>query len=393
MKRNRFSLLTPVLFFGFLGVVLVCALVRPKESFSYSEGRALAQWPKNDLTDLPALTQKYSDYIDDHFPFREELLALDSAVKISTNQRLIRDITIDYQKDGVYLLPKVYPVDPNERLTIVYELSDQVDALPQTDFVYAILPQKNNLLGSETVDARISEVNRQGFWEDLCKINTLTVLDIGDALTSRYSPRECRDFYYRTDFHWNHRGAFRAAEQIALGMQEAGLLDGVTLPTEGDFLWQELGETQTYLGDLNRQFSYQFSTQEDIPFYCLADIADLHYFLSGDAPTDRSAFLATGLDQPALQYNLLSTENLGYYRVTNPHARSNRRVLIFKDSLENPMTDYFTALFSELIVVDLRSYKEPYTLSELIETYELDTVILMFHQNHLSHELSEFLGK
>ena len=390
MKRKLLSLLTPVLFFGFLAVILIWALFKSDGTVSLSEGRPLAQKPVNDLSDLSALIQNYSDYITDQFPLREELLKLESAVQVRTDRHIIRDVTVDMEG---YLLPKVYPADPNERLTIVYELNDQVQALPQVDIVYAVLPQKNNLLESEGVDARVSEANRRMLCDDLKRIGGLTLLDIGTALTERYSVSERRGFYFRTDFHWNDRGAFCAAEQIAAGMQDAGLMDGVTLPSEDDFVWQELGETHAYLGDLNRRFSYQFSTQEKIPFYCLANTADILYFSSSNISTVRSSIIAKGLNNPELDYDTLTTSNLGYYRVSNPHARSNRRTLILKDSLENPMTDYFTALFSELIVVDLRNYNEPYSLSELVEHYELDTVILMYHQNNISLELSEFLAK
>ncbi len=390
MRKKLLSLLTPVLFFGFLAVFFVWALLKPDGAVSLSEGRALAQKPVNDLSDLPALIQKYSDYISDQFPLREEMLRLESAVQIRTKQHYARNVTVD---DEGYLLPEVYRADPNERLAIVYALDQQVQTLPEVDFVYAVLPQKNNLLESDAADARRSEANRQALCDDLSQISSLTLLDIGTALTERYSAPERRAFYYRTDFHWNERGAFCAAEQIAAGMQEAGLLDGVTLPAEGDFEWQELGKTHTYLGDLNRRFSYQFSTQEEIPFYCLRDTADLRYYASGDAPAARSSILAGGLAAPELDYGALSTENLGYYRVSNPHARSDRRVLILKDSMENPMTDYFTALFSEVIVIDPRSYDEPYALAELVARYDLDSVLLLYHQNHISFELGQFLTK
>ena len=39
----------------------------------------------------------------------------------------------------------------------------------------------------------------------------------------------------------------------------------------------------------------------------------------------------------------------------------------------------------------LRSYEEPYDLNGLIAQYDLDTVLLMFHQNNISAELTSFL--
>lgn len=388
MKRKILPLLTPILFFGFLAVLLVWALVKPAGVSSGAEGRALAQKPVKDLTDLPALIERCNDYVTDQFPMRETLLKLDSAAQIRAGKRLIRGVTID---DAGYLLPQVYRADPAQREAMVFALSDRVQALPQVDFVYAVLPQKNTMLDSPLLDGRISEANRQALCEALNRVNGLHVFDLETTLTTRYSLSERRDFYYRTDFHWNDRGAFRAAEAIAAGMQEQGLLEGVTLPAEADFAWDELGGTHRYLGDLNRRFSYLFSTQEAIPLYTLRELHGVQYFAGGDAPVAREALIGSRLADPELDYNKISTDNLGFYRVCNPNARSARRVLILKDSLQNPTTDYFTELFSEIVVVDLRTYEEPYDLNGLIAQYDLDTVLLMFHQNNISAELTNFL--
>ena len=117
----------------------------------------------------------------------------------------------------------------------------------------------------------------------------------------------------------------------------------------------------------------------------------MQYFAGSDTPVARETLIGSGLADPELDYNKISTYNLGFYRVCNPNARSARRVLILKDSLQNPTTDYFTELFSEVVVVDLRSYEEPYDLNGLIAQYDLDTVLLMFHQNNISAELTSFL--
>lgn len=388
MKRKILPLLTPILFFGFLSVLLVWALVKPAGVSSGAEGRALAQKPVKDLTDLPALIERCNDYVADQFPMRETLLKLDSAAQIYTGKRLIRGITVDAEG---YLLPQLYRADPAQRDAMVFALDDQVQALPQVDFVYAVLPQKNTMLDSPLLDGRISKANHQALCEALRRVNGLHVLDLETTLTARYSLNERRDFYYRTDFHWNDRGAFRAAEALAAGMQEQGLLEGVTLPTEADFSWDELGGTHRYLGDLNRRFSYLFPTQEGIPHYTLTELHGVQYFAGGDTPVARETLIGSGLANPELDYNKISTYNLGFYRVCNPNARSAHRVLILKDSLQNPTTDYFTELFSEVVVVDLRSYEEPYDLNGLIAQYDLDTVLLMFHQNNISAELTSFL--
>ena len=109
-------------------------------------------------------------------------------------------------------------------------------------------------------------------------------------------------------------------------MQENGLLDGVVLPAAEDFAWQDLD--CPYRGDLNRRFSYLFSMQEEIPYYSIRETSELQYYDAKDVEVPRESIWARGLQSgEEMQYNLLSTENLGFYRICNPNARSARRVL------------------------------------------------------------------
>ena len=74
----------------------------------------------------------------------------------------------------------------------------------------------------------------------------------------------------------------------------------------------------------------------------------------------------------------------------NPNARSAKHVLILKDSYQNPTIDYFTELFAEVAVIDPRYYSEPYSFSEILEQNDIDIVLLMYHQNNHSIELTDF---
>lgn len=175
-------------------------------------------------------------------------------------------------------------------------------------------------------------------------------------------------------------------------MQESGLLDGVVLPAAEDFAWQDLD--CPYRGDLNRRFSYLFSMQEEIPYYSIRETSELQYYDAEDVEVPRESIWARGLQSgEEMQYNLLSTENLGFYRICNPNARSARHVLILKDSMEDPMTDYWAELFSEIIVIDPRSYLREESLPELVAEHDIDMALFLYHQNNLSEELIDFLNR
>ncbi len=132
---------------------------------------------------------------------------------------------------------------------------------------------------------------------------------------------------------------------------------------------------------------------ESIPHYALAQTDQLRYFRSVDEsePAARSDIVGAGTDAAVLDYNGLSTDNLGFYRVENPDALTDRRLVILKNSYQNPTIDYFTRVFAEVVVIDPRSYDEPYSFQELLEVRRIDLVLLFYHQNNASSELSALL--
>lgn len=392
--KKLMSFLTVAVFFGFLLFFLISGFLQPDVPYSKTENRVLTKYPVMDLTDLPALTGRFTDYVVDQFPYRENLLQCYSALELMQGKRYSRDTYVT--EDG-WLLTRIYAMQEDDRQAFV----NAVDHAAQTcnaTFVYAVLPQKNDMLAelaAPYLDNAVSDRNKAALLEELIGVDSLTAIDVGAYFLQAYTQEERMAMYYRTDFHWNDRGAFRAAEYIAQELSAAGLLDKAAVPGETDFLWQELGETHLYQGDLNRRFSNLFSMREAIPFYCLKDASELQYYLSADdaKPVAREAIISTGLAEETLSYNTVATENLGYYRVVNPNARTQRRILILKDSFQNPTTDYFTELFAEVIVIDPRYYNEPYSLSELVALHEVDLVLLMYHQNNASTELVDFLSK
>ena len=392
--KKLMSFLTVAVFFGFLLFFLISGFLQPDAPYSKTENRVLTQYPVMDLTDLPALTGRFTDYVVDQFPYREKLLQYYSALELMQGKRYSRDTYVT--EDG-WLLTHIYAVQEDDRQALINAVDHAVQTC-NAAFVYAVLPQKNDMLAelaAPYIDNSISDSNKAALLEGLAGIESLTVIDVGQHFLQTYSPEERMTMYYRTDFHWNDYGAFLAVSYISREMAAIGLLDTAAVPSEGDFLWQELGSEYDYQGDLNRRFSNLFSMREAIPYYCLNDTAELQYYLSADdaKPAAREEIISTGLAEDTLTYNTISTNNLGFYRVVNPNARTSRHILILKDSFQNPTTDYFTELFTEVIVIDPRYYNEPYSFTELVTLHEVDLVLLMYHQNNASTELVDFLSK
>lgn len=386
MKHKLLSLLTPLLFFGFLFCFLLLGLYSDDNVYSTAEARTLAQRPVNDLSLIPELSAQWENYAIDQFPLRERMLKVYSAINLSLGKSYLRNTYVS--SDG-WLTTYVYRADAQNRDALLSALDQAIDSLPSVEFAYIVTPQKNDMISDAAAPYqthRNSTENKAALMEGLSSIERMQVVDIGSYFAESFTASERESLYYRTDFHWNDLGAFRAAEYVG------NRLEGDIAPSHDDFIWQDLGSEAEYLGDLNRRFSYLLSTNEAIPFYTPRSTDSFRYFLSGDKEAARQSIVARGVGvDKALNYNTISTDNLGYFRIENPDALTDKCVLVLKDSLENPMTDYFTTLYRQVIVIDPRSYAEPYSLPELAERYGVDLVLFIYHQNNISTELTQFL--
>jgi len=378
VKQNKHQLWIVLPFFAFLLLFLAASVILPDHVYSLEEGRELTQKPAFRLS----ATAQWEDYAVDQFPLRSRFLKVYSALELAQGRKMSRNT---YISDGQWLLTPVYKVE-ERHLQSLLEAVAAAEENTDAAFYYGVLPQKNDMLPElepEYFYNAAGDYNKARLLEGLEKLGTVQVLDVGGWLLETFTPEERMQMYYKGDFHWNHLGAYWAA---------AYLCDAMGCPAdEHDFEWQQL--QLPYEGDLNRRFSYLFSQNEEIPYYTYRDAENLRYYDAPDAavPVERATIVGTGLGNGAVDYNGLSTFNLGYYRVENPERDG--CLLILKDSFQNPTIDYFSAVYGEIHVIDPRFYGEERDFYELVEENEVDTVLFLFHQNNASQELVDFLAK
>ena len=392
-KIRLSQLLVICCFFGFFLFCLVRGLAQPDRPSSAAENRSLAQRPamRRVVTDFGGFAKDFESYAADQFPDREQLIGVYTALELAQGKKFARKA---YCLQGGWLLTKPTPTNPAD-------LSDLQEALTQAartldrPLIWCVLPLKNEALYDlepAYFSDETGETNKQALTAALAQVGGLTVIDAEAPLvTGTLADRE--RYFYKTDFHWNARGAFAAAQEIARQLAGAGTIAETSVPQAEDFLWSELGGERRYQGDLNVWFSNQFSMREDIPRYVPKNAADLRYFLHpGDTESvPRETIVGSGLDKDPVTYNDVFTYNLGYYRVENPDAPEAASVLILKDSFQNATIDYLSAIFRSVTVVDPRSYQETSDLASLLDADGIDLVLFFYHQNNVSRELIDLL--
>ena len=372
---------------------LVWGLAQPDRPSSAAENRSLAQRPamRRVVTDFGGFAKDFESYAADQFPDREQLIGVYTALELAQGKKFARKA---YCLQGGWLLTKPTPTKPAD-LSALQQALTQAGVLDRP-LVWCVLPLKNEALYDlepAYFSDETGETNKEALTAALAQVEGLTVIDAEAPLvTGTLADRE--QYFYKTDFHWNARGAFAAAQEIARQLAGAGTIAETSVPQAEDFLWSELGGERRYQGDLNVWFSNQFSMQEDIPRYVPKNAADLRYFLHpGDIESvPRETIVGSGLDKDPVTYNDVFTYNLGYYRVENPDAPEAASVLILKDSFQNATIDYLSAIFRSVTVVDPRSYQETPDLASLLDADGIDLVLFFYHQNNVSRDLIDFLS-
>lgn len=387
--------LLPICFFGFfLAICLaffLCGLLGPAAATSHTENRALAPRPalRRVFTDLGGFAQDFESYAQDHFPARETLLRTYTQLERAQGKHYYRSA---YVLSDNWLLTPTYRTTAQQRADLQAALQTAAQSAP---LAYCVLPTKNAVLydlDPRYFSADVDAQNKTALLAALQTVDGLTAIDASAPLcTGPLSTR--KQYFYQTDFHWNARGAYRASEAIAAELVGSGLLDAAAVPRADAFVWTDL-TGRAYQGDLNRRFSNLFSMQEQLPLFTPADCADWVYALHPDQTDSvpRQSIVGSGLaDAASLDYNRLFTDNLGYYRVENPHAPDARSVLLLKDSFQNATVDYFCSIFREVNVVDPRFYQEALDYPALVSARGIELVLFFYHQNNLSAELIDFL--
>lgn len=372
-----YIIITVFFFFAFF--------IYPKQTKSESENRYLAPFPvieRDKLGDLPSGLEKY---YNDHFPFRESFMELFSRIELAQGKIKVRDLyvlndfilPIEYlytQKDIALSAEKT-----NELMSFIKACGKKAAyvALPYKTYVY-------NYMLPSYLQSNYSEQNYNNFIKALHP--DIKTCDAFRAFEN-HSIEGLEAYFFKADFHWNAKGAGEAFLYTINWLFNENLIDepkpeSLTL----DYTYLD----DNYIGDLNRRYSFLFSTKESIPIF-KDNESEIHYFSSYDSEDysiDKSSIQGDALPE-GQTYDSVYTKNIGYYKMVNENSLLDTKVLVIKDSMQNPMTDMFSYMFNTSEIVDIRALKD-ISLYTAIENSDADLVLLMYHQNNVTGEMFDF---
>lgn len=337
------------------GVLAVFAWVKPAGETSEAERRPLAQFPSVSGESLLSgkFVTEFEDYTLDQFPGRDLFRKLKALVHYNVLGQ--KDNNGIYIADG-YAAKLDYPVNEKDldhalnRLNFVYEnyLKDSGSK------VYAsVIPDKGYYLAEENGYPAMDYEKMFATVRE--KLPFAEIVDITDCLN--YTD------YYFTDTHWRQEKLLKVAEKLSAAMR-------VTAPQAEDF-------TQVKL---------------DRPFYgvyygqaALAMEPEALYILESNLLKDCQVFdFETQTYAPVYNLEKLSGKDpydvflsgpKSLLRIENPNAKTERELIVFRDSFGSSVTPLLVQDYKTVTLVDIR-YLDSRMLGNFLEFAGQDVLFL-----------------
>jgi len=362
MKKTEYRLsdiLTVVLFFGFLGVMMVLLFALPADDFSEKEKRYLQDAPQ--LTGESLLSGEFGEqaeeYIADHVPGREGFVMLSAYYDLLSNRQVTKDICTA-ESDRLVEAPQTMNEEAIARnMDAINRFASDTDAevdlmiVPSAGYICEDL--LTGLHDPYIDDEIIAEIYS-------CAGENVTVVDLLPAFASA---EDRGALYYRTDHHWTALGAYTAYGEYMTAL-------GRSYPDRSQYA------VESYPGFCGSTYSRSglwLCPPEDIQLWRTGSELTVT-----NAESDKShagVFYEERLSEPD-KYTVYLDGNHSLVRIENTDAAAEGKLLVIRDSYANCLGTFLADSYESVVLVDLRYYRQP--VSELLASEEFSDVLVCY---------------
>ena len=359
MKANKREYVICILFCGFLAVMSILYFALPQKDFSETEKRYLADFPKPVWEDLSSgkFGTDMETYMADHIPGRDFFVGLNAYTDLLTGRQIAKDIYVVRNQRLVEAPVKENPAAVEKNMNAINQFAEKA-GVP----VDLMLVPSAGWAVQRSVIAPADSYHDEEIIRDIYSHagNRLSCIDLASHFAG-FS--DLPDMYYRTDHHWTSLGAYRAYQYyMAQKGMEYRPQEMYTIETHGGFHGSTYSRSALWLTPAEEIEMWHGSDglicsnedkqgQHDGPFY-----------------TERL--------EEADQYTVFLDGNHSLVRIHNPAAAGKGNLLVIRDSYSNCLGAFLAESYENVILADLRYYKEP--LAQLCETEHIDSVLVCY---------------
>lgn len=325
----------------------------PRQELSEAERRPLAQMPEFSGKTIfsGSFMADFEKFTLDQFPLRDDFRTLKAL--FHTHILGQKDNNGIYIEEG-YAVKQEYPLNLEslahaaERFNWVYE-----KYLTESDVYFAIVPDKGQYLAENSGHLTLSYADMvEAFRKSL---PWATHIDLLDSL-------DYEDFY-RTDTHWRQENLFDAAKVLceALNVTAPEKEDYTVTPVDRPFYGVYYGQAAL---PMEPETMYLLESQ------LLKDCAVYDY----ESGKTGSVYDKSKLDSKDL-YDIYLSGSRSLLTIVNPQAKTDRELIVFRDSFGSAMIPLILTDYAKVTVVDIR-YLHPSLLERYIDFAGQDVLFL-----------------
>ena len=330
-----------ILFVGILFVTSVCFIVFKDNDLSFYERRKLvtSDSVKEDFFG------NLDSYMSDQFPFRDELISLDSVV---SRYLLLNKEKNDVYVLGDYLIEKNYPYKEKEVSSFISKINYIKDKYLKDNNVFiSVIPDKSYYLNDDYLKLDFDKVINE-----LEKNIDIPYIDIMDSFVL--------EDYYKTDIHLKQDSYFKVMKKFDdyLNFNYESL--EYSKKTYDSFYGASVGKVGSYV------------KSEELEYYVNdvilnSNVKHLEY-------GEKSVYDLSKLNEVDV-YNLFLSGPSALIEIDNDNSLSDKELVIFRDSFGSSFAPLLIPYYKKIILVDLR-YINMDSVSNYIDFDNKDVLFL-----------------
>ena len=365
MKSKTKSKLIIALFLIFIFAVGILYIFLPKNDFSETEKRNLADFPKFNIENLSSgkFASDFEEYLSDHVPFRNFFVSVNSYFELIKGNNGSNGVYLG--SDG-WLIEK--PFDRENRFDINMKRITDFAARTNIPTALTAVPSKGYIYSDKLPKNALTYNDGDYFARFPGKCgDKVKYIDISQAMKTE---ADSRQLFYRTDHHWTSDGAYIGYSEIckSLGLKPAD---------ENDFTRQV---TEGFFGTSYSTSLYTFTKPDSITLIrngktggkaeiCIDD---------GKKTYSNNMFFDERLKESD-KYTVFLDGNHSLVNITT--GNKGEKLLVIKDSFAHCLVPFLAENYSKITMIDLRYYKKP--VSALIENEGFDRILFVYGLENL----------
>lgn len=356
-----------VLFAGFILVIAIWFIAGPKETFSASEKRVLADFPNASADNILSgqFGEGFETYFADHFPGRNLWVGINAYTNLLEGNNGAGGV---YKCGNGYLINKPVPTD-NQIDTNLENLTDfkqEIGDVPMT----AMFVPSTGYIADDVLPALHDQYNDDAYFKkisDGLKAGGINFVDLRSSFKAAY--KGGTQLYYKTDHHWTTEGAYNAYIEYCRAM-------GLKTAPKGSF---EVEKYKNFYGTTYSSSGFWNNTSDTVEVWnnpkntadkITVDIND------GKPPYKHAnSMFFYEHDKEVDKYPIFLDGNHAFTEITNDNVKDGT-ILVIKDSFSHCFAPFLAENYHKVILVDMRYNSQ--NIIDMVKVEKPDQVLVLY---------------